>query len=858
MVVPVLALAVERSAADGREHEQHSIWFVHATDPHIFVPAAQNPDKDVKAVGEKQQELSRKALKDMLQRIRSLPEGDGPPAFVVMTGNFGVDPCDIAKGENQATAHTPANKNDQQDKSSGGGASAKDCASDPGKRKEQIKQLAQVLGASPVQDIYLVAGNNDVAQEAPDDSALGYFNQIIEDVQKKILDNKSGVRLHNLTNCYASSSVASTCYADISGTAYRLIGFPSHSFKNAKADNKDAQLKQFETFRGLLDQARQSGKRVLIITHIPEIDDPYTLAQDRYAGKPPAKVRDEDSNNSRSLWSTWNVNKKLLDDWNDAVATDFVVGVLAGHLDDSHKEIYRQPYAWSTVNDRRAAFRKLFLAPPLAVKNQDTSPIQARGFALVRLEPDRIESRLYWYNSETGDFGLDRRPEDEWQRPRRWHWPRAIMWLWGLDEPEKALDRMAVLLIAFLTAFLTVVAVWQIPPVEDPMGQPTGKTQNTANATSDASPFASRFGKTVIAGLGGLVVTEVTKALGNQQPSADTKWYYIVWFILFFFILLLGLGALRATAEGIRARVAIGHYALARPARRTPSGWARFWDGFSYWLLRIVHWLFSLSVPLLTFLDTLINLIQGKNQTMTRVFADKVIEQQRAVVRVADAIREDLNELIERRVMILRPGLPAAQANLLQRVRVNISVLSADQTSAFYISRTPGSALLRFPKRSVAWVSIFTGEIRWYKSAYGGRADYNTIVLFDNSEGTVAGDEDQILLSTHYQPRHQDYQAFIIFPLPWPQRGYGSDYVKGAIHISFREDADLEAIWTGAPDPAGGPPPSYPTSQRMLEDWCNEDGVRAALRNAIAALSELLRGFNEAIYKNYVEPNQPN
>jgi hypothetical protein len=32
--------------------------------------------------------------------------------------------------------------------------------------------------------------------------------------------------------------------------------------------------------------------------------------------------------------------------------------------------------------------------------------------------------------------------------------------------------------------------------------------------------------------------------------------------------------------------------------------------------------------------------------------------------------------------------------------------------------------------------------------------------------------------------------------------------------------------------------------------------VRGALINSIAVLSELLRGFNEVVYKNYIEKNQ--
>jgi hypothetical protein len=229
------------------------------------------------------------------------------------------------------------------------------------------------------------------------------------------------------------------------------------------------------------------------------------------------------------------------------------------------------------------------------------------------------------------------------------------------------------------------------------------------------------------------------------------------------------MGIFRAAIEGLRATVAIPRYSLARPPQ---SNW------WTYWFWRFLQWFFSLRVPLLTGFDTFVNLIQGKNQTMTRVFADTIIDQQRNVIRVADTIRKDLTRL------------------LATPVRVNISVLSADQSSVFYISRSAGSAKLTFNKRSVAWVSVFTGEIRWWECSWKQQLGdlYKEIVLFDNSKGVIAGDEEKILLVSHYQPRHEDYAAFVVFPVPWPQRGFGSDYIKGAIHISFDKEGDFEKL----------------------------------------------------------------
>ena len=44
--------------------------------------------------------------------------------------------------------------------------------------------------------------------------------------------------------------------------------------------------------------------------------------------------------------------------------------------------------------------------------------------------------------------------------------------------------------------------------------------------------------------------------------------------------------------------------------------------------------------------------------------------------------------------------------------------------------------------------------------------------------------------------------------------------------------------------------PTYRSEEKMLDDWCRDDEVRATLREAIVVLGELLRGFNENIYKS--------
>jgi hypothetical protein len=896
---------------DREEHKSGGIWFIHATDPHVFLYTAQDKDKDQKAIGEAQQKLDDKALSDMLQHINSLPPDSRPPAFIVLTGDLGVEPCSIV-------AVTPA---------SGGSAttttvSTNDCVSkvDPKKRADQIDHMAELLGESPVKDIYIVAGNNDIPNEDAAEDGLIYFNSFLADVQKKIAGAKKDVRLHNLSQCYVSTGgKPSDCVADIPNTSYRMIGFPSYSFKNRDTGttNLPLQEKQFATFKSLLDDARNAGKKVLVISHIPEMDDPYTLGEKRYKGKPPGPSLDTDSANLRDTTSTWNVSKKLLDEWESVIASDTVAGVLAGHLHDSHKEIYRQPYTWSKTNDQPRGFSKLYLAPPLSVKNQDISPIQARGFSLVHLTSDRIDPSLYWYNSENGTFQFDDSSREG--KHRRWFLSRAVLWLWQLADSQGPLERLAVLLIAFLAAFLTVVQIWQIPPPDNPLtstsnAQPAGGSSNAGGAQTgapkpafDPSPFASNFGKTVIAGLGGLAAETVLKSL-EKKPTGDDKEFYVIWFAIFLFGLLIVMAAFRGAVEGFRAHLLIVNFSRVPSGGNDGSPWPKSLRWIGERFQRLWHWSLSLRVPVLTFLDTFVNLIQGKNQTNTLVFSDKIIEQQRNVVRVAKSIQTQLNELIVTTLPHKQNGHHFEHTD----VRVNISVLSSDLTNVFYIATAPGSAVKKFPKTSVAWVSVFTGKIRWYLASYRRPEPnvFDRILLFDNNKGKIPGSEDQIFLKSYYQPRDEDYEAFVVLPVPWPSRSFDENQVKGAIHISFRWEEQFKSLWKmlspkeiesgantaheeatkgveaaihAAPtreekekltarkeadikgafevwkkvnaDPLLYPPIpvhsgfyTYKTEEQMLEDRCKDLQVRAVLRSALVVLGELLRGFNENIY----------
>jgi Calcineurin-like phosphoesterase len=915
----LLASTLSCGIADRHPEGDGVVWFVQVTDPHLFLDTSKDADAAKKSTREKQEKLDQSALSDLWKQIPSLPHADRPLSFLVMTGDFGIEPCSIAD------ISVPVNSPDT--------PRAKDCLEkvNKEKRSSQITVVADLLAGSPVRDIYLIPGNNDIPFETASDDGLAYFNLFIEEVQKRIDDSKKNVQLHNLNRCYLGNGAASSCYADIQDTPYRMLGFPSYSFKNREPgyeSNTSSQEKQFETFRSLLDASRQAGKRVLVLTHIPLIDDPYTLAQDRYAGVTPPAAIDKDPKNARSVWSTWNVSKKLADEWQEAVASDSVTAVFAGHVHDSHKEIYQRPYLWSTMNDHKTGFSKLYMAPPLSVKNQDGSLIQARGFSLVGLDSDRIKYRIYWYNAESGSFAANKSSELGWgkEEEKKSSWwdtvtvafARGGANFWQFACPG-SLGQWAVLLIALVAAYLTVAQVWQIPAPENPLlaqnspqvtpstqAMSADGTQKTAAQTGatksgfDPSPFASYLGKTVIAGLGGLAATVVMDSLGGSPNPADNK-FYIVWFIFFFFTILMFGAALRSVGEALRERITIVRPRAFLPSE--PSG-RRLWQ-----------WLLSLRSPSLTILDTFVNLVQGRNQTLTRVFSDTIITQQRNVVCVAQVIRQRLNDLLLRELNVcddekgnsqgtknnaeqaeknnnnedLKTNPQSAKEKKwldLRDIRVNISVLSEDGSTVFYIARAPGSGLKVFTKRSVAWVSVFTGNMLWYKDNYFGEE----IALFNNMTGIIPDAESKMMLKDYYQEREDDYKAFIILPVPFPRRAFSSRYVRGAIHISFRDLEQFERIWqftlsdgersslvesrwkeledeerkakaksflqelekrkpNGTNDPVllSG---DYSSAEKMLGQWCTNAEIRACLRQALAILGQLLYDFNENIYNS--------
>src|SRR5437588_318793 len=67
-------------------------------------------------------------------------------------------------------------------------------------------------------------------------------------------------------------------------------------------------------------------------------------------------------------------------------------------------------YHWIvTSNYLSCSLSKLFICPPLAIKRQNKTPLQARGFQEVAIDAmGRIEREIFWFNPSDRTFDTER------------------------------------------------------------------------------------------------------------------------------------------------------------------------------------------------------------------------------------------------------------------------------------------------------------------------------------------------------------------------------------------------------------------------------------------------------------------
>ncbi len=334
-----------------------AVRFVQITDPHLFDGGQEGTE-------------NKAALAACIKKLNQLTDEEANYQFAVVTGDIGIENL-VSHVIDEATG--------------------KRVLEDQVTREQQLEagadQLATIIAPSKIRVWLFLPGNNDLFREEPDTQ---YYRAFIKRLQSK---------LPGLT-------VIDLCLEEPGGDkrelgSYRIgrlafIGFNNASFKNDNdasriSLNKKTQRGYVQQVIKRVDAADVAG--AFIFYHIPEIDDPHIVLN---SDVKTLKAREAYVDNPYPD-SSWFVDKEIQKLWKDKIVKNTkVYALFAGHLHDWRQETYAGSLA------------KLYVSPPLAIKRQDKTPSQARGFQEVAIDgTGRISRTVLWYNAAEGNFGGD-------------------------------------------------------------------------------------------------------------------------------------------------------------------------------------------------------------------------------------------------------------------------------------------------------------------------------------------------------------------------------------------------------------------------------------------------------------------
>ncbi|HEY4313805.1 MAG TPA: metallophosphoesterase [Pirellulales bacterium] len=245
----------------------------------------------------------------------------------------------------------------------------------------ESKKFADIVATSRVKTWLFLPGNNDLIDENPE--SLRYFSKFLADVSSDI-----GGTI-NIVNLAAGGRAAVYEIGNLS-----IIGFNNASFKsnNNVTDSSKFAESQLAALSEL-DSRVSRANYAYIFYHVPEIDDPYLVRTNPAL----AKTFDKDFR-----YSAWTVKPAVRQAWNNIISRENVRGLFAGHFHDYHRDTY-QNYHWvRTLKYAPASLIKLYLCPPVAIKNQERiePSEQARGYRRIHIDDTgSVRSQIVWMTS---------------------------------------------------------------------------------------------------------------------------------------------------------------------------------------------------------------------------------------------------------------------------------------------------------------------------------------------------------------------------------------------------------------------------------------------------------------------------
>lgn len=363
-LVLLLSVAAGSPHAYAASSDTYEITFAQLTDAHVFDDGWQQPVFDAL----RQAANDRSALDWAIDQINRTVIAGTKIDFVAYTGDLGLQNVDFA---GDAGCHALPVKVEP--------------GQPPVTWTAAVTEVALELDRLQVRTVFFVTGNNDILNEDVTDPRFDCF---LEALQKQVRFLPKPLRVEALR---PDRSV------EINGI--HLAGLDSASFK--KRRNYDAAcakaaagaelargcpLPQMESLGKLV--ARDPAPPLVLFTHVPDLIDPY------YHRMHP-DVRQ----------SAWEIPDDVRSLWERDVCRPGVVGVFAGHFHDASPAVYGSNVSTRDLAYTSCVAQKTWVAPPLALKNQERMLAKARGFLLVHIAEGKVaEIRVKWFEGPSAAF----------------------------------------------------------------------------------------------------------------------------------------------------------------------------------------------------------------------------------------------------------------------------------------------------------------------------------------------------------------------------------------------------------------------------------------------------------------------
>lgn len=369
------------------------VRFAHITDLHIFEETKWEDEAKISTVDfsisiNKINEISNQ-LKDMSKE---------PLAFVLLSGDIGVG------------------KLIKTDTKTGG------LVKDSQKWNQAVDSIAKIIKISQVKTWLVIPGNNDLYKEDP--TSINFFRDFIEELHHKPEMKTANIsiidfRLEASQQIQPSSPPGTYIIGD-----FIFMGWDNSYFKNNNSVNhyqdNDARMipisktLEYKSVQKLSDRLKESkAKYAYLFYHIPDIDDPYLIHFDKFSHNNivSKRLRDARKLSSRFAnglypYSAWTVPLDVRRAWENTVTKSrkkgpLVKGLFAGHFHDHKKATYLSTLWLKTKKYKDEILNKLYLAPPVAVKNQTQYPLSQRatgGQIITINDKGGITREIFWFD----------------------------------------------------------------------------------------------------------------------------------------------------------------------------------------------------------------------------------------------------------------------------------------------------------------------------------------------------------------------------------------------------------------------------------------------------------------------------